>query len=775
MRFPSMVRRLRNTQGGMRSTGRSAPTPYNPYTDPPPDPFGVDAGDPQTVSVGDTVNFAGSVSNAPADVVLKSAWTFRDGASSITVNKLTASCIYTTPGVKTVTLTVSYTDTNGDPVEAFDEVIITVESQPLIVPALPPVARAGMNQVVVFGSEVSFSGADSTSPYGGSLTYSWDFGDDADPPTSNAVMPFCIYRKPGTKTVTLTVTDGVTELTDSDEVIINVEPLPVADAGMDQTVGVHRAVSFDGSGSSGGNLSYSWVFGADATPATGSGETVSCTYSKPGAKTVTLTVTKRVNLTGTDGVTELTDSDEATINVRPPPVAEAGMDQDVGVNTAVSFNGSGSSGSDLSYSWVFGADATPATAISTTPQTSCTYSAPGAKTVILTVMDTVTKLNHSDIVTINVEPVAKAGSDQTVGVGDTVSFDGSDSSGSNLSYSWDFGADATPATGSGDTPSCTYSAPGAKIVTLTVMNTVTKVTDSDTVTINVEPVAEAGSDQIVAVNTAVSFDGSGSSGSNLSYSWAFGADATPATGSGDTPSCTYSRTGTKTVTLTVTKGEGEQSRSDIDTLTVTVTSIEPRGVNNVERQALKLTFGTDVGEELAGLIEIRFNENVVTGRIPHYVDFDGDGVKEMNDRRIEFNTTHNTGSVFWLGNFIHEATHIWQRNTGLHRGRANNDYNYTLDQLLSLDLNLEEHALAVEVWFVSNYAYTNGLIGDGPGQLSTRYVWGGTLQSILGYSHDAIGSMPDSEKIRVINFYHKRLINEIRDSTHLPFTDTEGD
>ena len=520
----------------------------------------------------------------------------------------------------------------------------------------------------------------------------------------------------------------------------------------------------------GNNLSYSWAFGDDATPATGSGETVSCTYGMPGAKTVTLTVTARN--------TGLKDSDTVTINVKPPPVAEAGDDQDVGVGDTVSFNGLGSSGSNLSYSWVFGADATPATGSGETP--SCTYSAPGAKTVILTVMDTVTKLNHSDIVTINVEPVADAEDDQDVAVGDTVSFDGSDSSGSNLSYSWDFGADASPATGSGDTPSCTYSAPGAKIVTLTVMNTVTKVTDSDTVTINVEPVAEAGSDQIVAVNTAVSFDGSGSSGSNLSYSWDFGADATPATGSGDTPSCTYSTTGTKTVTLTVTKGEGEQSRSDTDTLTVTVTSIEPRGVNNVERQALKLTFGTDVGEELAGLIEIRFNENVVTGRIPHYVDFDGDGVKEMNDRRIEFNTTHNTGSVFWLGNFIHEATHIWQRNTGLHRGRADGDYNYTLDQLLSLDLNLEEHALAVEVWFVSNYAYTNGIIGDGPGKLSTRYVWGGTLQSILQIHPDFFDGMgeddiADSEKIRVINFYYEGLINEVRDSTRLPFTDTEGD
>ncbi len=37
MRFPSLLRRLRNTQGGMGSTAKSAPTPY-PYTPVPPVP-----------------------------------------------------------------------------------------------------------------------------------------------------------------------------------------------------------------------------------------------------------------------------------------------------------------------------------------------------------------------------------------------------------------------------------------------------------------------------------------------------------------------------------------------------------------------------------------------------------------------------------------------------------------------------------------------------------------------------------------------------------------
>ena len=99
-----------------------------------------------------------------------------------------------------------------------------------------------------------------------------DFDDETDPTAdSEDIMPSYTYTTPGTKTVTLTVTDNITELTGSDEVIINVKPPPVANAGGDRTVGEDQKVIFDGSGSIGTNLSYLWDFGADADPATGSG------------------------------------------------------------------------------------------------------------------------------------------------------------------------------------------------------------------------------------------------------------------------------------------------------------------------------------------------------------------------------------------------------------------------------------------------------------------------------------------------------------------------
>ena len=544
MRFPVMHRRMRNARAGTRSTARSASSSYTPPVSPV-----ADAGNNQTVLVGETVSFDGSGSSGTN---LSYSWDFGTDATPATDTGLTPTCSYSTTGAKTVTLTV--TDDNG--ATDSDTVTITVHSA--------PIAEAGNNQDVSVNKTVTFDGSGSRDPDGGNLTYSWDFGTDATPSTGSGATPSCSYSMTGAKTVTLTVTDdeGVSR---SDTVTITVHSLPVARAGSTQIVFAGDTVNFDGSGSTGTNLSYSWDFGTDATPATDTGLTPTCSYSTTGAKTVTLTVTDD------NGAT---DSDTVTITVHSAPIAEAGNNQDVSVNKTVTFDGSGSrdpDGGELIYSWAFGTDATPSTGSAEMP--SCSYSTTGAKTVTLTVTDD-EGVSRSDTVTITVHslPVAEAGNNQTVLVDATVSFDGSGSTGSNLTYSWDFGAYATSATGTGAAPSCTYSRPGAKIVTLTVTDAA-GATASDTVIITVTsvdstmPDAEAGDDQTVLVGETVSFDGSGSTGNNLIYSWAFGTDATPATGSGLVPTCSYSTIGAKTVRLTVTDDE-EATASDTVTITV---------------------------------------------------------------------------------------------------------------------------------------------------------------------------------------------------------------
>ena len=174
-------------------------------------------------------------------------------------------------------------------------------------------------------------------------------------------------------------------------------------------------------------------------------------------------------------------------------------------------------------------------------------------------------------------PVADAGDDQTVDVNTDVTFDGSGSrahAGRTItSYSWDFGPDATPATGTGVRPSCSYSTHGEKTVTLTVTDSGGD-TDSDTMTVTVKspPVADAGDDQAVELDSntnsvSVSFDGSNSydpDGGALTYAWRFGDGSS---GTGATPSHTYSSADIYTVELSVTDDE---NKTDSDSIIVIV-------------------------------------------------------------------------------------------------------------------------------------------------------------------------------------------------------------
>jgi len=168
------------------------------------------------------------------------------------------------------------------------------------------------------------------------------------------------------------------------------------------------------------------------------------------------------------------------------------------------------------------------------------------------------------------DPIAEAGPNQTVVVGDEVTFDGSASTDNDgvVSYEWDFG-DGTNATG--ETVTHAYDAAGTYTVTLTVTDDAGN-TDTDTLTVEVlpvdetDPVADAGPDREVLLGTTVDFDGSGST-DNVgieSYEWDFD-DGTNATGA--TVSHAYASAGTYDVTLTVTDTSGNTAT---DTATVTV-------------------------------------------------------------------------------------------------------------------------------------------------------------------------------------------------------------
>ena len=95
-------------------------------------------------------------------------------------------------------------------------------------------------------------------------------------------------------------------------------------------------------------------------------------------------------------------------NVSPStPVAHITTEKTtVSVDTLVTFDGSGSTGRDLTYLWDFGDGAEPTAATTTTPRTSCEYDTPGEKSVTLTVVDN--REVQSEVATLNITVIELA-------------------------------------------------------------------------------------------------------------------------------------------------------------------------------------------------------------------------------------------------------------------------------------------------------------------------------------------------------------------------------
>ena len=167
MKLASMLRRLRNTQGGgARSAARSRSTPYTPYTNGPFGPV-AHAGSDQTVSVKTKVYFDGSGSTDPDGGNLYYSWAFGAGAKPATGRGVKPSCTYTTTGDKTVTLIV--TDDRG--VES-DVATLTVT----VISMASKVVEDGKNVDFEVLGPPSVLDADTT-------TFSWDW--DYQKPAGN--------------------------------------------------------------------------------------------------------------------------------------------------------------------------------------------------------------------------------------------------------------------------------------------------------------------------------------------------------------------------------------------------------------------------------------------------------------------------------------------------------------------------------------------------------------------------------------------------------------
>ncbi len=315
---------------------------------------------------------------------------------------------------------------------------------------------------------------------------------------------------------------------------------PVADAGPDQTVQVTDTVQLDGSDSTdvdGDLLTFSWTLvaqpaGSSATLDDPTAVMPTFVADAPGSYDIELVVN--------DGTVNSVPDTVTITTINSPPVADAGSAQTVFVTQTVLLDGANSSdvdGDSLTFLWSFVSTPSGSTAILSGPtlsSSSFTVDLPGTYEVQLLVNDG-TENSVPDTVVINTQnskPVAHAGTDQTVPIGQTVQLDGSNSSdvdGDSLTYLWALIAmpDGSTATLSNLTtvhPTVVADLAGIYVVQL-IVNDGNEDSDPATVTIttgNTPPVAEAGPDQLVPVQTLVTLNGGGSQdaeGNTLTFLW----------------------------------------------------------------------------------------------------------------------------------------------------------------------------------------------------------------------------------------------------------------
>ncbi|OFY71619.1 MAG: hypothetical protein A3G23_01775 [Bacteroidetes bacterium RIFCSPLOWO2_12_FULL_37_12] len=454
---------------------------------------------------------------------------------------------YTSSGVKTITFTIS------------DGVCSASATTNVTVNATPTSSFTSDGPACV-GENVLFTNTGTS----GATSYAWDFGSGASPATSNVVSPALItYSSSGNKTVTLTVINNGCTAVSSDIVTINDTPV----AGilpLNTTVCSGTALNFTyNGGTTGTQWNYAWDFGDDAVPSSSTAkDPAGIYYSNSGGKTVTFTIS--------DGTCSASTTTGVTVNATP--TSSFTSDGPACVEENVLFTNTGTSGA-TSYDWDFGSGASPATSSVVSP-VLVTYSSSGNKTVTLTVINNGCTAVSSDIVTINVTPVATfVSSKSTVCANDTVSFNPSGSStGDQWSYNWDFGANASPSTSTtADGPEGVFwTDSGIKTVTYTITDGTCTDTYTDDVTVNEDPIATFDHSGPECTGEGVDFTYTGGT-VGATYSWNFNGGVGTTTDQSP-QDVTYATAGNKSVVLTVTKVGGVTCTSVVtNTLIINLT------------------------------------------------------------------------------------------------------------------------------------------------------------------------------------------------------------
>jgi len=462
-----------------------------------------------------------------------------------------------------------------------------------------PIVNAGADQTVCQGTSVTLTAT-------GATTYTWS--DNVTQSTS--FVP--------TSTINYTVTGtGIGSCTNTDQVLVTVNPIPVLNAGPDVSICLGQSTVLTATGAS----AYSWNPGGQTTASITVSPASTTNYSVTGTslgcsssdlvtvnvtgsalinsgldvticagQSTTLTATGGVNYTWDNGlgngnsfnVTPLVTttysvsgtnaggclgSDALTVTVNPIPIVNAGPDVIICNLESTTLTATGAT----NYVWSPGGTTT--SSITVTPSTTTSYTVTGTSLGC--------SANDIVIVTVAPNPLIDAGPNVSICEGSPVTLTAT----GGTSYNWDNGL------GIGNnftvTPSSTttYSLTGTN-ASGCVGN------DNITITVNPIPNVVAGPDQTICSNTAVSVNATGAS----TYTW----DNAVSQGVVFTPSITniYTVTGTSSAGCTASSS-----------LTITVNPVPVINAGNDQTQCV----GSDIVLSASGGSIYSWNNGIADG------------------------------------------------------------------------------------------------------------------------------------------------------------------
>lgn len=469
-------------------------------------------------------------------------WAFGDAGTALNTPNPTHTYTGSASGA-TFNATLTATTTHG----CVDNAVKTVT-----INALPTASFTPSNACVNFNVGLVNN---STVPAPATLnTFTWSFGAGANPSASNVQSPASlIYNTPGIKTITLSLTSNQS-CTATTTQTVEVYAQPVANFSTTSVCQSTATVFTDLSTPTGSITGWAWDFQDDGS-IDNTTNAPTFTYPSSGTFTASLVVTSSQGCK---------DTVKVTVDVWGHSIPNFAVSTECfGVATSFTNNTNTTTNANVggtpTYNWAFGDGGT---ALSTpNPTHTYTGSATGATfnatlTSITThgCMDSIVKqVKINALPTATFAPV-NACMNNNVVLNNTSSIPSPDAV---SSYTWSFGAAATPTASNAQNPNVTYSVSGVQVITLTITaNTSCTATTTQTVDIYPQPVANF-STTSVCQSTATAFIDLSTTGVGTitGWQWDYQNDAA-IDNTTNAPTFTYPASGTYTAVLIATSSNG---------------------------------------------------------------------------------------------------------------------------------------------------------------------------------------------------------------------------